>query len=332
MTTSGTSSYSVTAQEVITQSLELLGVLGEGEEPNTAQMTTGLKMLNMIFKNWQANGLNLFAVDTDLMFLEEGQNTHTYYVNGGGGTPILTRAIETTMLSALNSGQTAVQTDPKNVTRLIRGESVDSFYFETDTSTDTNFTMGTVGISEVLTDGAFTLSSSLSSNLVEDEKVWIARSNGTDSPMKVLEAYLVRPDGSEIPVKQIPRSEYYSLTNKDSQGEPTQIYYERNNEVGTLRIWPTPNSQDGRFLRLRVQRYLDTFLDFDDTPDLPQEWFLPLVYNLAVYEAPKYGIPDGDFNRLERKALDLYNSCFDFDNESGTSLHFQPDTWQYYRY
>ena len=85
-------------------------------------------------------------------------------------------------------------------------------------------------------------------------------------------------------------------------------------------------------VRLKVQRYLDTFINVDDCPDLPQEWIMPLAFAVARYQAPKFGLPAEDYNRIVREAELLYQRAFGFDNESETSIHMQPDTYQYYRY
>ena len=62
MAVSGSTNFSVTRDDIINEALELLGVLGEGEVANTNQLTSASRTLNMMTKAWQADGLNLFAV------------------------------------------------------------------------------------------------------------------------------------------------------------------------------------------------------------------------------------------------------------------------------
>ena len=54
---------------------------------------------------------------------------------------------------------------------------------------------------------------------------------------------------------------------------------------------------------------------------------MPLVYNLAKYLAPKYGIPQMDYTRIEAQALELYNTAFSYDIEKDTSMYIKPDSW-----
>jgi hypothetical protein len=47
--------YNATATDIITEALEILGVLEEGEAPSAAQSTSALRSLNYLIKNWSAD-------------------------------------------------------------------------------------------------------------------------------------------------------------------------------------------------------------------------------------------------------------------------------------
>ena len=55
MAFNATADYIQTATDVITEALEILGVLEEGEAPSTAQTTSSLRTLNNLIKLWTAD-------------------------------------------------------------------------------------------------------------------------------------------------------------------------------------------------------------------------------------------------------------------------------------
>lgn len=83
MATSGTISFTVNRDEIITEALELLAVLGEGETPTEDQLTSSSRTLNMMIKNWQAEGLNLFSVRRQYLFLDKGRKEYPLGCLGG---------------------------------------------------------------------------------------------------------------------------------------------------------------------------------------------------------------------------------------------------------
>lgn len=63
--------------DIITESLEILGVLGEGEEPNNDQVESCNRTLTSIIKAWQTEGINIWAVDNLEIPIEEGKQSYT---------------------------------------------------------------------------------------------------------------------------------------------------------------------------------------------------------------------------------------------------------------
>ena len=56
MTTSGSSDFSVSRDDIITEALQQLGVIGEGGTPSANQLTDMSRLLNMMIKNWSTYG------------------------------------------------------------------------------------------------------------------------------------------------------------------------------------------------------------------------------------------------------------------------------------
>ncbi len=74
---------------------------------------------------------------------------------------------------------------------------------------------------------------------------------------------------------------------------------------------------------LDVARPFDDFDAKINTPDLPQEWYEAIIYNLAVRLSTEYGVDDPTIDRLERYAASSLGTVLDFDTEPG-SLYFSP--------
>lgn len=64
MSTSNSTDFSITRDDIIKRALRLLGVLAQGESPTTDQTTEAAAALNGLVKAWQADGMPLWAIRT----------------------------------------------------------------------------------------------------------------------------------------------------------------------------------------------------------------------------------------------------------------------------
>lgn len=83
MATSGSFDYTIDRDDVITEALQLVGRLADGESPTADQLTSCGRTLNMLVKAWQSDGLQLFRRKTYSFSVVSGT---TSYVFGTGGT------------------------------------------------------------------------------------------------------------------------------------------------------------------------------------------------------------------------------------------------------
>ena len=313
MATSGSINFIVTRDEIITEALEVMGVLGEGESPNADQLASLSRTLNMMIKNWQADGLNLFAVKRQFLFLEKGVREYDL-------SSTTTRHWADTFTQTTTSSEAAGGT---NTVALTDATGVsDGDFIGLASGTDVFWTTvngAPVGSTVTLTDNlGFTIPVN---SIVYFYTIKAGR------PMKIINGYNriggnVR--GTDITLDQISRDEYQTLSVKDSVGVTTQIYYDP--QIGSGLIFPWPTTEDETsFLTLYVQRTLEDFDLGTDNPDYPQEWYMPLAWNLAMHSCPKYSIPNNEYYIIERQAVELYERAKDFDEELYTSLRFSPE-------
>lgn len=223
-----TASHSQTATDIITEALEILGVLAEGEVPSTAQTTSSLRTLNNMIKMWSAD-TQIFAQNEYTLDLVASTNTYTLGVSNVGFIP-----------------------------------------------------------------------------------------------NKIANATLINSTSSEeIPIFPLTQEEWYSLTDKTTEGRVTQ-YYVKRNPVGVdldLYVWPTP-ADTTYDVNLWIQYPYRDVADGADDVWFTQEWYLALSYGLAALLSWKYGAPRSERTELSSMA-DVFRweaSTYDTDG----SLYLQP--------
>lgn len=128
------------------------------------------------------------------------------------------------------------------------------------------------------------------------------------------------------PLREIGRRDYFALPNKTTQGNPTQYYYDRQRESGTLYLWPTADAGLGT-LKYTYRRSLFDIDAATETLDLPQEWGRAVVKNLADDMAVIYGKAGSP--RAQKIALDAKmakDSVADYAFAQGaSSVTIMPD-------
>lgn len=313
MPTSGSIDYSTSTRAIITEALELLGVLGEGEDYNQAQYESARRTLNSMVKMWQADGLNLFAVQRLYLFPTLGR---PYYDITTIGQDLITDNYGQRFLDA-DSNEGSFQVTLDDATDASIG-----FYIGIASSATRMFWSRISNINN----GVVTLEDPLEDDVFDGAPVYYFR-DMADRPMRILEAYIHKASGAEIPLEQLSRVDYYSLSNKATMGQITQFYYDPQIGTGRIYFWPTGGSELD-YIILLAQRTLSDFDSASDEPDYPQEWYMALAYGLAVALSPKFGTPKMDYERLVQLSDVYYETAKHWDVEQETSLFMKPNTWK----
>ena len=92
MATSGSVNYTVDRNALIKESMQLVGALGEGIEPNSTQYTDASRSLNIMVKAWQAYGLQLWTITTASIDL--AASTASYTLGPSGTTGLTERPLK----------------------------------------------------------------------------------------------------------------------------------------------------------------------------------------------------------------------------------------------
>lgn len=93
MATNTANDFTVNRDDIITESLQLCGVLADGESPTSAQLTSCSRTLNMLISAWQADGMQMYRKTTYSITLVAAQKTYAFG-SGGAVTEVPTRLFQ----------------------------------------------------------------------------------------------------------------------------------------------------------------------------------------------------------------------------------------------
>ncbi len=316
MATSGTVSYSVTKDEIITEALEQLGVVEAGESVTSADITSCTTTLNMLVKTWQTIGLDVFTIARHYVFLEENKHEYTLDETGDHFTTSYT---DDSLGADAASGAATVTLD--DASSASDGDNIGIYQ---DDATMHWTTINGVPAGNVVTLTAVTTAAAASGNLVR------FYTNKAPRPMQAITASVRNSSDNERPIFIISRTEWSELTAKTGGGTLTQIFYDPQVRATSPRV---PNlftwqevSDPRDMLIIWMRRTIEDFTASTDNPDFPQQWYFPLAFNLAVAIGPKFGIPaiNPNFKEVKEQAIFWLESAKDYDGLPEDGVQMQP--------
>ena len=316
MATSGSVDFSVSRDDIIKMAYQKIGIVGEGGTPTSAQYTEGALMLNAIVKAYSATiKIPLWGVRYGAIFPQSLTTPHSLLLGATGGHAS-TEILHTTLTADSAATDTTLTVD--SITGFAASDYIG---VELD-----NGNIYWTTVSGAPSGSTITLAAGVTTAASTGNHVW-GYTAKIDRPLRILEAwtrdYTDSTNVVDIPMRVVTPSEYNQLTSKASEGRPLYICYEPTITNGTARYWP--GFIDGsRIIYFRYHRALEDFDASGDTPDFPQEWFLPLVYELAVTAAPNYNVPSADMGVLRGQADKWFRMVADNDYEEG-SIFFSPE-------
>lgn len=152
------------------------------------------------------------------------------------------------------------------------------------------------------------------------------------APLKVIHAYNRDLLGNiDIPLTVLTHHDYNWLSSKYNRGTPVQFFYNPGNQVGELKLWPTPDQYaiDHREIHITYQRPFEDAGDSNTTLDFPPYWNTAIIYNLALRMAPDSGLTIAERQLLQREASAFWERALGFGTEEG-SLFVNPDWTRMY--
>jgi hypothetical protein len=321
MAVSGTTTFTVTRDQIIESALRSLAVLEEGAQPSATTIENSSFSLNLILKKWQSEGIKLWTVVEYVIPLVNSQTAYTigpssnYDLNADKPLRVI-QAFLRNMTSPTNgvgqisllSGGSGYTSQPSNPVSVSGG---------TGSGATFNLTFSGGAVTGVA------LESNGGNYAVGDVLTMLGGSYTTPATITVNSLYNTFID---LPMNLISQQEYNILGSKSSQGTTNSVFYKAWRDYGEVKVFLTPNANTAEYyeLHLTVQRPIMDITKPNENFDFPSEWFLALKWALVAELASDYEKTLNDKQYYEQKATVLKNELMDWDIE-WTSTYFQPD-------
>lgn len=284
MTTSGVYTFSKTLNEIVSESLDLIQAVGDGETLGGDSLDRCARSLNIMLRGWQTQGIHLWTYTEGTLFLEVGQPEYDFRLST---THVANKFFETTTTSDTMAG--ALSFALTNTDDIQTGDNIgiiqnDTNLFWTTVNSVSGLIVTTIDPVPLPTDtGAFVRNYRIATSKVP-ELIPVSR---------VLNVRRQESTDYEIPIIFESREDYFNLPNKQQNGTPIQAYYSRQDVAGEtsgiMYLWNPPISSVP-VINFTYERKLQIMVNPDDTLDLPDYAHEAVIYNLARRVMTKFGV------------------------------------------
>lgn len=147
----------------------------------------------------------------------------------------------------------------------------------------------------------------------------------TPYPLNVIQAYKVVSSGTtRIPMEVISDWNYNRLPQGSLGGAPIQLTYQPKVNYGVLKLWPAPDAASAAATTITIvyNSPIEYFNLSTETLDMPEEWYLALIYNVALDIAPEWGVPLLERQQLAKEAKYFLDTAKENSGED-SSIFFQ---------
>jgi len=322
MATSGTTTFSVTRNDIIQSSLRLLGVLEEGAQPTASAIENASMVLNMMLKDWMTDGIKLWTVTELTIPLESNQTSYT--IGPAATNDLVTnkplRLIQSFLRNVSNttnqvaqvsllSGGSGYTVQPTNPVACTGGSGSGATFNLSYTGTAvTKALLANAGGSNYKVGDVLTMSGG---TFVTPATVTV------DS---LLNTYI------DLPMSILSEQEYNILGSKYNTGTVNSVFYKPSVLNGTVKVFLTPNASTATTyeLHMTVQRPIEDITTANQTFDFPSEWYQCLRWGLASELGADYGLPIDRLGGVIQRAEQYKQRLMAWDVEYASTF-FQPD-------
>ena len=317
-----TYNYSLNASEIVTEALELIRVVSQGNNPNNDDMKSGRRSLNLLIKAWAARFKFLIQHDWDVLNLTQSN----YVIDGGDCYECIRNHTSETAYQPTGNKGTGYWISRYDAwvtaTNYTLGEIVvgsDSNLYTVSTAhtsttddkpiTGANYaTYWTLNID--ITPTAWLVSTVYKSicNVSLDDKII-----GIDEIM-----LRTTSDSTDVQMYPVTMEEYFTFSNKISPGRPTQYFYERRYNTNSMFLYPYPDSATQYLINTSFYCFPKDYNSASDESSFRPEWILALTYNLAKAMHSKFGTLNAtEYSQIKIDAKQYLDDALGLDEESG---------------
>lgn len=279
MATSNSFNYSCNATDVMTEAMEIAGVLAAGETMNYEDQASILRTLNMLVKQWSGNfdfapGLKAFSRKRGYVFLQKDQGVYTLGPSGDNAT--LSYNTTTMRIAGTATNTTLEVTSTSGMT------AADIIGIQLDSGTIQWTTISSITDSDTLVIPA----SGLTSAAAAGKRIFTYTTK-IIRPLYIENAVLRDTLGNDIPMSTMTLQGYENLPVKGTDTLPLAYRYDNTLTNGTLYLEYQP-SDVTYVIRLTFMAPAEDYDTAVDDIAYPQEWYLPLSIGLAKLITPKF--------------------------------------------
>lgn len=312
MATSNSVDYSATGTNIVTEALELLGVIDPGIGVSTNDQTSCLRTLNYLLKQWSGNfdfapGLKVFNRKRGYVFLQKAQSVYSLGPSGDNAT---LSYVGTTFRVAGVAANTTLE-----LTSTTGMMAADFIGIELDSGSIQWTTISSVTDADTLVIPA----PGLTSAVAVGRKVF-AYTTKLIRPLYIEAAVLRDTNAKDTPINPMSMMYYESLSSKTDDADPNYYLYENSLTNGKLYFDYEPLDVT-KVVRITFMAPTEDIDAIANDIAMPQEWFSPVAIGLAKQVAPKFGVnwtPDKEL--LYKEALMIARSAYAENSE----YYFQP--------
>lgn len=284
MTTSNSTNFSQTRNDVILDAFSLIGLNSLGKTMAHEDITLANRFLNKMIKAWSARGLHLWSKTEGVLYLQPYQGEYT--LSSTSSDHFTRKDEETVTKLTANAAASATSLTVYSTTGMTVADRIGIVL---NSGTIHWTTIATIPTSTTLTISSGLASAANSANLI------FSYTNKADKPLRVLNARLVQgldlsstTTQTEVPLTLMGYEQFFNISQLTANGIPNQCCYKPQNSDGLFYLWPRPSSGAYR-INLTYERILQDMDEMNDTFDFPSEWLECLTYQLAVRLGPIYG-------------------------------------------
>lgn len=303
MALSGSFDFNPTTLEVIEGALRIVGGKTRGTSLEAEAYTEARDAFNMLLKELNADGLRLWKIREATLF--PNTDTQSYSLGSTGDHAAYTFR-QTTLSAAATAGAGTV-----TLTSVTGVSSGDYIGVELDSGALDWTTVNGAPAGSVVTLTATLDGAAASGNIVYVYTTKINR------PLRIIDARRRDSDSIDKTLSSISRQEYFNLSNKASDGDINQYYYDPQLTNGVLYVWPLVTDV-ANVLKLTVYDPVNDLDATTDNIDVPVEWMRSLKFLLAEDLMLEHPVSSDRARWISAKAKDAKDVVMGWDVETAS--------------
>jgi hypothetical protein len=315
MAIDNTYTFALNESQIITRAMQLIGALASDESPTANDSSICSDFLNAMLKHWDgAPGLHQWKLTECTLLLNNSTSVYTL-----GPQSTSANCSETVVYATVATAIASAGSNATIVVNAVTGMTAnDIVSLVQDDGTIVYGTISTINTgTSTLTTTITTTTTSAVGNAV------FSYTSKIQKPLEIFDARRIDTSGDEIPLTEMSSQEYFELTNKSDVGTPVSFYYQPLINSTLFYVWPPSNDMTLR-IRFRFSKQLSDLVTATNSPDVPQEFYLTIIYNLAVIIAPIFGRLN-ELDKIKPMADMFLKNIMDWDQEH-TSIQLTPYT------